>query len=172
MPVGCDKKLGSAKKDDKCGICGGDGTTCKTVEGFFDERNLTPGYHNIIRLPVGATSIRVEEIRPTTNSLAIKNASNYYFLNGNYQIELTDKDLDIGGTLFEYDTRKSLDHPFEKLTAKGPTTEELIIALLFQRGNRDSAIKYEFSVPLERDIPYMYLPGTWSTSSYPDAVLY
>lgn len=50
-------------------MCGGDGSTCKTVEGFFDERNLSPGYHNIIRLPVGATSIRVEEMRPTTNSL-------------------------------------------------------------------------------------------------------
>lgn len=68
--------------------------------------------------------------------LAIKNTTDYYYLNGNYQIQLTDKDLEIGGTIFEYDTRKNLDHPFEKLTAKGPTTEELIIALLFQRGNR------------------------------------
>lgn len=56
-------------KNDKCGKCGGDGSTCKTVEGYFDERNLSPGYHNIIRLPIGATSIMVEELHSTTNSL-------------------------------------------------------------------------------------------------------
>lgn len=56
-------------KNDKCGKCGGDGSTCKTVEGYFDERNLSPGYHNIIRLPIGATSIFVEELHSTTNSL-------------------------------------------------------------------------------------------------------
>lgn len=67
---------------------------------------------------------------------AIKNASDHYYLNGNYQIQLTDQDLEVGGTLFEYDSRKNLDHPSEKLVAKGPITEELIIALLFQRGNR------------------------------------
>ncbi|KAL3985162.1 Kunitz/Bovine pancreatic trypsin inhibitor domain family protein [Acanthocheilonema viteae] len=165
LPVGCDNKLGSAMKNDKCGKCGGDGSTCKTVEGYFDERNLSPGYHNIIRLPIGATSILVEELHSTTNSLAIKNTTDYYYLNGNYQIQLTDKDLEIGGTLFEYDTRKNLDHPFEKLTAKGPTTEELIIALLFQRGNRDGAIKYEFSVPLEDEIPYIYKLDQWSSCS-------
>ncbi|MCP9259675.1 Papilin [Dirofilaria immitis] len=170
LPVGCDNKLGSgfhslAMKSDKCGKCGGDGSTCKTVEGYFDERNLSPGYHNIIRLPIGATSILVEELHSTTNSLAIKNTSNHYYLNGNYQIQLTDRDLEIGGTLFEYDTHKNLDHPFEKLIAKGPITEELIIALLFRRGNRDGAIKYEFSVPLEDEIPYIYKPDHWSPCS-------
>uniref|UniRef100_A0A915C8V4 Papilin n=1 Tax=Parascaris univalens TaxID=6257 RepID=A0A915C8V4_PARUN len=167
LPVGCDKKLGSALKDDKCGVCGGDGSKCKTVEGFFDERNLSPGYHNIIRLPVGATSIRVEEMRPTTNSLAIKNMSDYYYLNGNYQIQVIDKDLEIGGTIFEYDNHKSRGGgvAFEKLIAKGPINEELTIALLFQTGNKDSAIKYEFSVPLEQDMPFMYKPGEWSSCS-------
>lgn len=56
-------------KNDKCGVCNGNGTTCKTIEGFFNEKNLTPGYHDIIVLPVGATSIKVKEIHPTSNSL-------------------------------------------------------------------------------------------------------
>jgi hypothetical protein len=71
LPLGCDGKLGSAVKEDKCGVCGGNASTCKTVAGVFDERNLTPGYHDIIVLPAGATSIKVEEIRPTTNSLGM-----------------------------------------------------------------------------------------------------
>jgi hypothetical protein len=27
--VGCDQELGSAKEEDECGVCGGDGTTCQ-----------------------------------------------------------------------------------------------------------------------------------------------
>jgi hypothetical protein len=49
--------------------CGGDGTNCKTIDGFFDERELTPGYHDVITLPVGATSIRIEEMRVTDDAL-------------------------------------------------------------------------------------------------------
>ncbi|KAK0412851.1 hypothetical protein QR680_006447 [Steinernema hermaphroditum] len=165
LPLGCDGKLGSSEKNDKCGVCGGDGSTCKTVEGFFDERNLSPGYHDIIMLPEGATSIKIEEMRPTTNSLAIKNGTDHFYLNGNYQIQVIDKPLPIAGTTFEYDSRKSGPHSYEKLVAKGPLTEDLTIALLFQRGNKHSAIRYEFSVPLEQDTPYIYKPGEWSECS-------
>lgn len=49
---------------------------------------------------------------------------------------MVDKPLEIGGTIFEYDNQKHLGRSFEKLVAKGPTNEELIIALLFQRGSQ------------------------------------
>uniref|UniRef100_A0A914QFX4 BPTI/Kunitz inhibitor domain-containing protein n=1 Tax=Panagrolaimus davidi TaxID=227884 RepID=A0A914QFX4_9BILA len=165
LPLGCDGKLGSAKKSDKCGVCGGDGSTCKTVDGIFDERNLSPGYHNIILLPAGATAIKIEEMRPTLNSLALKNSSDYFFLNGNYQIEVLDKDVEVAGTRFKYEKQKT--DTTERLTAKGPLEEEVTVALLFQRGggSKDSAIKYEFSVPIEQDVPYLYKPGEWSSCS-------
>uniref|UniRef100_A0A7E4W9T4 Papilin n=1 Tax=Panagrellus redivivus TaxID=6233 RepID=A0A7E4W9T4_PANRE len=165
LPLGCDGKLGSSQKSDKCGVCGGDGSTCKTVEGIFDERDLTPGYHNIINLPVGATAVKIEELRPTSNSLALKNSSDAFFLNGNYQIEVLDKDVEVAGTRFQYSKQK--DGATERITAKGPLEEEVIVALLFQRagGSKDSAIKYEFSVPLEQDVPYLYKPGEWSSCS-------
>jgi hypothetical protein len=54
-------------KKDKCGVCKGDGSGCKTVEGLFDERSLATGYHDIVALPVGATAIHIEELRPTSN---------------------------------------------------------------------------------------------------------
>uniref|UniRef100_A0A914X678 Uncharacterized protein n=1 Tax=Plectus sambesii TaxID=2011161 RepID=A0A914X678_9BILA len=166
LPLGCDGKLGSSTKSDKCGVCGGDQSTCKTVEGLFDERNLSPGYHDIIVLPVGATSIRIEEMRPTTNNLAIRNSSGHYYLNGNFQIVAQqEKELLIAGTLFEYDKRKDNGHAYEKIVAKGPLEEELTIALVFQSGNKHSAIQYEFSVPLEENVPYMYRPGVWSACS-------
>ena len=35
--VGCDRVLGSDAVEDKCRVCGGDGTTCDTVKGTFEE---------------------------------------------------------------------------------------------------------------------------------------
>lgn len=34
--VGCDNKLGSSMKRDRCGVCGGDNFTCRTVTGSYN----------------------------------------------------------------------------------------------------------------------------------------
>lgn len=35
--VGCDLKIGSGAEEDICGVCKGNGTTCQTVEGRFNQ---------------------------------------------------------------------------------------------------------------------------------------
>ena len=35
--VGCDFVIDSAAKEDRCGICHGDGTTCKTVKSQYND---------------------------------------------------------------------------------------------------------------------------------------
>ncbi len=51
-------------------MCNGNGDTCKTVSGFFDERNLgAKSYQDIVTIPKGATMIRVLEKRATNNYL-------------------------------------------------------------------------------------------------------
>lgn len=35
--VGCDRVLGSDSKEDKCRVCGGDGSSCETIEGIFNQ---------------------------------------------------------------------------------------------------------------------------------------
>uniref|UniRef100_A0A7I5EDG0 Papilin n=1 Tax=Haemonchus contortus TaxID=6289 RepID=A0A7I5EDG0_HAECO len=159
LPLGCDGKLGSALKLDKCGVCDGDGSQCKTIEGSFDERNLSPGYHDVMRIPAGATAIRIEEARPSSNNLAMKNSSDYYFLNGNSMIQV-EKDVELNGVHFEYDDGKP-----ERITAKGPLEEEVVVSVLIRKGNRDVSIKYEFSVPIVDEVDYMYKPGEWSACS-------
>lgn len=34
--VGCDNILGSDAKEDRCRVCGGDGSTCEVTEGLFN----------------------------------------------------------------------------------------------------------------------------------------
>lgn len=35
--VGCDNILGSDAREDRCRVCGGDGSTCDAIEGFFND---------------------------------------------------------------------------------------------------------------------------------------
>lgn len=37
--VGCDHTLGSDVREDRCRVCGGDGSTCETIEGIFNGSN-------------------------------------------------------------------------------------------------------------------------------------
>ncbi|XP_022237944.1 ADAMTS-like protein 3, partial [Limulus polyphemus] len=42
MKVGCDLELGSDKKIDECGVCGGDGSTCRQPDYVWEETHLSP----------------------------------------------------------------------------------------------------------------------------------
>lgn len=35
--VGCDRILGSDMREDRCRVCGGDGSTCAAIEGIFND---------------------------------------------------------------------------------------------------------------------------------------
>lgn len=41
--VGCDREIGSTKVEDKCGVCGGDNSHCRTVKGSFTRTPKKPG---------------------------------------------------------------------------------------------------------------------------------
>lgn len=93
------------------------------------------------------------------SSSALKNSSDHFYLNGNSMLQ-GDTEVEAAGTVFDYDDDKT-----ETITAKGPLTEDIIVSLLFRKGNKDSAIRYEFSIPLEDDVAYMYKVGDWSGCS-------
>ena len=38
LKVGCDGMLGSELTEDRCRVCGGDGTDCNTVSGVLDQK--------------------------------------------------------------------------------------------------------------------------------------
>lgn len=45
--VGCDKEIGSNKAEDKCGVCGGDNSHCRTVKGTFTRTPKKLGRNSI-----------------------------------------------------------------------------------------------------------------------------
>ncbi|KAH9375113.1 hypothetical protein HPB48_019072 [Haemaphysalis longicornis] len=159
MPVGCDKMLGSDAVEDKCRKCRGDGTSCSTIEGVFDLDNLEVGYNDILLIPTGATNIRIEEKFPTNNNLAVRNKTGYYYLNGNWRIEFP-RSIRFAGTVFHYERRNHGAIAPESLVALGPTTETILIVLLYQEKNL--GITYEYSVPVGVSQPQ---PGTYIWNS-------
>lgn len=43
--VGCDRILGSDVREDRCRLCGGDGSSCVSVEGLFNDSLPEGGTH-------------------------------------------------------------------------------------------------------------------------------
>lgn len=60
---GCDLIIGSHKKADICGVCGGDNSTCTLVTEVFDEQDLDRGYNYVATIPKGATHFKVTQQR-------------------------------------------------------------------------------------------------------------
>ncbi|KAK2146183.1 hypothetical protein LSH36_626g04010 [Paralvinella palmiformis] len=162
--VGCDWVIDSEAHEDSCGVCHGDGTSCKTVKSEFKKEN-GQGYVEAVVIPKGARNIRVEEVAEANNYLAVANDRGQYYLNGYWFIQWSG-DYDAAGTVLHY-TREGNR---EKFFAPGPLKEALHIMLLFQSQN--PGVEFEYTVPSEnatdRRIPefyWKYLPWTHCTVS-------
>ena len=65
--IGCDGIVGSQKRPDACGVCGGDNSTCQIVSGIFTEPQLPAGYNLVAQLPKGACHVNITELKPSRN---------------------------------------------------------------------------------------------------------
>ncbi|XP_055088517.1 ADAMTS-like protein 3 [Periophthalmus magnuspinnatus] len=66
--VGCDRQLGSRVKEDNCGVCGGDGSTCRLVRGQASVHLSPPGpaVKSVVEVPMGSRFLRVSTKGPAT----------------------------------------------------------------------------------------------------------
>ncbi|XP_072537431.1 A disintegrin and metalloproteinase with thrombospondin motifs 10 isoform X1 [Salminus brasiliensis] len=143
--VGCDKILGSDVREDRCRVCGGDGSSCEAIEGVFNDSLPEGGYEEVIRIPKGSVFIHIQELNISLNYLVLKSKGEQYFINGKLTID-TPRRFDIAGTTFHY--RRPTDQP-ETLEALGPTNMTLIVMVLVREEN--PGIHYRFNPPVSRD---------------------
>uniref|UniRef100_UPI00398E58D2 thrombospondin type-1 domain-containing protein 4-like n=1 Tax=Pristiophorus japonicus TaxID=55135 RepID=UPI00398E58D2 len=144
LTPGCDGTLGSASRPDKCGVCGGDGSSCELVFGTFEDTQVNVGYHKIIEIPSGAININVTEMARSRNYLALRSRSGRSIINGNWAIDRPGK-YEAAGTMFMY--KRPTETSGESFYAEGPTTESLDVYIIFQQEN--PGIHYEFVLPVE-----------------------
>lgn len=144
IKTGCDSKISSTKKFDKCGICGGDNKGCKKVSGLFTKP--VHGYNFVVMLPVGAANIDIRQrgykgMVSDDNYLAVKNSDGHYLLNGNYIVSAGEKDIFVKGSLLRYSGTVGLS---ETIQAMKPLGEALTVEVLCAGKLTPPRIRYSF----------------------------
>uniref|UniRef100_A0A3Q3R2J6 Peptidase M12B domain-containing protein n=2 Tax=Monopterus albus TaxID=43700 RepID=A0A3Q3R2J6_MONAL len=144
IKAGCDGKIGSTKKFDKCGICGGDNKGCKKVSGLFTKP--VHGYNFVVTLPVGAANIDIRQrgykgMISDDNYLVVKNSEGHYLLNGNYIVSAGERDIIVKGSLLRYSGTTGLS---ETLQAVKPLGEALTVEVLCAGKMTPPRIRYSF----------------------------
>ncbi|XP_032089321.1 A disintegrin and metalloproteinase with thrombospondin motifs 7 isoform X2 [Thamnophis elegans] len=140
--IGCDYEIDSYAMEDRCGVCHGDGSTCRTVKKTFEESEGL-GYVDVGLIPAGAREIQIEEVAEAENFLALRSEDpKKYFLNGGWTIQWNG-DYKVAGTTFTY---KRMGN-WENLTSPGPTEEPIWIQLLFQEKN--PGVRYQYTIQQE-----------------------
>ncbi|XP_040268392.1 ADAMTS-like protein 4 isoform X1 [Bufo bufo] len=152
LSPGCDGILGSNSTLDTCGVCGGDGSTCKFITGTFKDTNIPIGYHKILEIPKGATQISVRELTWSPNYLALRNRSGKPIINGNWAVDPPGK-YEVGSTVFTYNQPGREEQEGESFTAPGPTSEALDVYMIFQQDNPGVSFQYFISSPPGSDNP-------------------
>ncbi|XP_005999975.1 A disintegrin and metalloproteinase with thrombospondin motifs 15 [Latimeria chalumnae] len=149
IKAGCDGKLGSSKRFDKCGVCGGDSKSCKKVSGLFTKP--IHGYNFVVMIPAGASSIDIRQrgyrgMVSDDNYLAVKNGQGKYLLNGHFIVSAVERDIMIKGSLLRYSgTATSV----ETLQAFKPIQEPLTIEVLSVGKMTPPRVRYFFYLPKE-----------------------
>lgn len=158
--VGCDYQIDSRAVEDRCGVCGGNGSTCRTLSWVFQE-NGPNGYVDVGQIPAGAREILIKEVAESTNFLALRGGDpGKYYLNGGLKIQYVG-DYQIAGTTFTYER----DGNLEKLTSPGPTNESIWIQMLFYENN--PGLYYEYTIhqeasPLGMASEFSWAYGAWT----------
>lgn len=106
--------------------------------------NLCTGYNDILLVPSGATNIKIKEVQPSNNYLAIRNLNGSYYLNGNWRIDVP-RPITFAGAIWHYDRRPQGFSAPDHITCHGPTSESVYLVLLYQ--DRNVGIEFEYSVP-------------------------
>ncbi|XP_067849450.1 A disintegrin and metalloproteinase with thrombospondin motifs 1 [Heptranchias perlo] len=146
VKAGCDRVIGSNKKFDKCGVCGGKGSTCKKIVGSLDRSK--PGYQEVVTIPAGTTNIDIKQrslrgARHDGNYLALKKVDGTYLLNGEYTLSTMEQDISYQGTILRY-TGSSVS--LERIRSFGALKEPLVVEVLTVGDSLRPRIKFTFFV--------------------------
>uniref|UniRef100_A0A8B9M7D3 Peptidase M12B domain-containing protein n=1 Tax=Accipiter nisus TaxID=211598 RepID=A0A8B9M7D3_9AVES len=147
--AGCDHVLNSKARRDKCGICGGDNSSCKTLAGTFNSARY--GYNVVVKIPKGATNIDIRQHsysgKPEDdNYLALSDIHGNFILNGNFVVSMSKREINIQGAIFEYSGSNST---IERINSTDRIEEELTLQVLCVGNLHNPDVRYSFNIPIE-----------------------
>uniref|UniRef100_A0A8D3DWS7 ADAM metallopeptidase with thrombospondin type 1 motif, 2 n=1 Tax=Scophthalmus maximus TaxID=52904 RepID=A0A8D3DWS7_SCOMX len=166
--VGCDGQIASDRQEDRCGVCGGDNSSCKIIKG-----NFTRSYLKILEIPKGARHLLIQEFKGTPHVLAVKNLeTGHLFLND--EDELPESRVVIEkGVAWEYSNAEEQ----ESVQTTGPLKYGVLLMVSPPTGGVTISYKYiiqdrlrsslESNLVQEDTIFYEWALKKWSICSKP-----
>ncbi|XP_073798559.1 A disintegrin and metalloproteinase with thrombospondin motifs 20 isoform X1 [Danio rerio] len=147
--AGCDHVLNSKARNDKCGVCGGDNSSCKTLSGTFN--NAQYGYNVVVRIPAGATNIDIKQVSYSglpedDNYLALSDSQSNFLLNGNFVVSMFKREISFKGSEIEYSGSNTT---VERINCTQRIEEELVLQVLCVGNLYNPDVRYSFSIPIE-----------------------
>ncbi|XP_017162675.1 flocculation protein FLO11-like isoform X5 [Poecilia reticulata] len=169
--VGCDGVVGSSKQEDKCGVCGGDNSSCKTFKDTIMRTAKKQGFLKVLEIPRGARHLLIQELKATSHTFAVKNvASGLFFLNGENDYPESRSVIEKG-VEWEYEN----DNDKETVQTTGPLRHGILIMMKLH-GDEDVNLSYKYMMNMDgdsniqdnmlvEDSAYEWAPKRWSYCS-------
>uniref|UniRef100_A0A8D2LH55 ADAMTS like 1 n=1 Tax=Varanus komodoensis TaxID=61221 RepID=A0A8D2LH55_VARKO len=138
--VGCDHQLGSTVKEDNCGVCNGDGSTCRLVRGQYKSQLLANKLDDtVVAIPYGSRHVR----------LVLKGPDHLYLETKTLQGVKGETSLSSTGSFLvdnsSVDFQKFPDK--EILRMPGPLTADFTVKIHYA-GAADSTVQFIFYQPI------------------------
>uniref|UniRef100_H0X6X6 ADAMTS like 3 n=1 Tax=Otolemur garnettii TaxID=30611 RepID=H0X6X6_OTOGA len=138
--VGCDRQLGSSAKEDNCGVCAGDGATCRLVRGQ-SKSHVSPEKReeNVIAVPLGSRSVRI----------TVKGPAHLFIESKTLQGSKGEHSFNNAGVFVIENTTVEFQKGSERQTFKipGPLTADFIFKTRYTVA-RDSVVQFFFYQPI------------------------
>ncbi|XP_041442078.1 A disintegrin and metalloproteinase with thrombospondin motifs 2 [Xenopus laevis] len=167
LKVGCDNVIGSKKKEDKCGVCGGDNSHCKVVKRTFlsllrirdlrlqyincmltaqyrhrHQGSCSAGSLKIFEIPAGARHLLIQETGASLHNLAIKNQATGKFILNDGNVNMPDSKIFINmGIEWEYQN----DENRETIQTMGPLHNPVTVHVI-PHGQSTISVSYKYMI--------------------------
>ncbi|XP_078504179.1 A disintegrin and metalloproteinase with thrombospondin motifs 20 [Lissotriton helveticus] len=147
--AGCDHVLNSKARRDKCGVCGGDNSSCKSLAGTFNDAQY--GYNVVVRIPAGSTNIDIRQHSYSgktddDNYLALSDSKGNFVLNGNFFVSKSKREINVKGATFEY---SGSDNIVERINCTDQLEEEIMLQVLCVGNLHSPDVRYTFNIPVQ-----------------------
>ncbi|XP_029190426.2 A disintegrin and metalloproteinase with thrombospondin motifs 6-like isoform X4 [Acropora millepora] len=154
--VGCDDVLESGVKEDRCKVCNGDGTSCKTVSG--NVQNPCAATCTVLDVPIGATNVTVKEVVEDWNFLGVRDDEGHDV----YPVAYTwSTRRNAAGTIVYYKHEKNQDA--DEVFIPGPTNEHLYV--YYKQYVSRQPVSYKLNEPVIDGV-HPSVSSKWSVSQW------
>uniref|UniRef100_A0A8C9VY30 ADAM metallopeptidase with thrombospondin type 1 motif 2 n=1 Tax=Scleropages formosus TaxID=113540 RepID=A0A8C9VY30_SCLFO len=170
VKVGCDHVIGSAQQEDKCGVCGGDNSSCKVVKGTFNRGARKQGVRHAAPFIRSQAAVAHMGAQPRETSSVKNQATGHFFLNAEGEFPESRTVIEMG-VEWEYFN----DDDKETIQTNGPLRYGVLVRT---HGEAKVALSYKYIIHedlqssiesniLLEDSSYEWALKKWSHCSKP-----